>query len=233
MPDIEETVESINSIQTKYKALRQASKAPSFALSYLGTHATLMSNCGFSEEEAKRIEANYHELYKQSEEWTANKIKVAQQQGYIDVAFGLRIRTPLLHASVYGSRYNLKEVESEIRSVANALSGQSYGQLTNRALNEFLELVYKSPYRHKIKPVATIHDAIYLLVKDEVDVLDFVNRNLIKCMQWQELDEIKHDSVHLEAELDVFYPDWSNSITLPNSLPRDEIKAFCRGKLNE
>ena len=41
MPDIVDTVESINSIEDKYPKLRQASKAPTFALTYGGTIYTL------------------------------------------------------------------------------------------------------------------------------------------------------------------------------------------------
>ena len=47
MPDIVDTVESINSIQHKYKPLRGDSKAPTFLLTYGGTYMGLMKNCGF------------------------------------------------------------------------------------------------------------------------------------------------------------------------------------------
>ena len=74
MPDIDSSsVESINSIQDKYKDFRQASKAPTFALTYQGTHITLMANCGFTLEMAKKVETKYHELYRVSDEWVAAK----------------------------------------------------------------------------------------------------------------------------------------------------------------
>ena len=60
----EAEVEIINSIKSKYKSLRQKSKAPTFALTYSGTYRTLMVNCGFDESTARQIESKYHELYK-------------------------------------------------------------------------------------------------------------------------------------------------------------------------
>ena len=58
MPDIQDTVTSINSIETKYPDLRQKSKGPTFALTYNGTWHTLVSNIGIPKGEAKEIEAN-------------------------------------------------------------------------------------------------------------------------------------------------------------------------------
>lgn len=223
-PYIEETVESINSIKDKYPKLRQRSKAPSFALQYSGTKFTLMNNCGFSEQEAQQVEKGYHEMYKVSDEWVANKIKQAEQQGYLDTAFGLRIRTPVLAKSILGNSKTPYLATAEARSVGNAVSGQSFGMLTNRALNEFMERVWKSEYSLDIFPVATIHDAIYLVIKDNINVVKWVNDNLIDCMSWQELPELKHDKIKLTAELGLFYPNWANEITLPNKASRKQIK---------
>lgn len=223
-PDIEETVESINSIKDKYPKLRQRSKAPSFALQYSGTKFTLMNNCGFSEQEAQQVEKGYHEMYKVSDEWVANKIKQAEQQGYLDTAFGLKIRTPVLAKSIPGNSKTPYLAIAEARSVGNAVSGQSYGMLTNRALNEFMERVWKSEYSLDIFPVATIHDAIYLVIKDNINVVKWVNDNLAECMSWQELPELKHDKIKLTAELGLFYPNWANEITLPNKASRKQIK---------
>lgn len=224
MPDIEDTVESINSIKHKYPKHRQNSKAPSFALQYGGQYFTLMNNCGFTEQEAKEIETNYHKMYKVSDDWVANKIKQAEQQGYLDTAFGLRIRTPVLAKSILGNSKTPYLATAEARSVGNAVSGQSYGLLTNRALNEFMERVWNSDYSLDIYPVATIHDAIYLVIKDDINVVKWVNDNLIDCMSWQELPELQHDKIKLSAELGLFYPSWANEITLPNNISRKEIK---------
>ena len=119
------------------------------------------------------------------------------------------------------------EAAAEGRTAGNAL-GQSYGLLNNRAAVEFMQKVWDSPYRLEIKPVALIHDAIYLLIKDDVEVVEWANRELINAMRWQELPEIQHDTVKLGAALDIFWPDWSNATTLPNDADQISIMEICK-----
>ncbi len=223
MPGIDPlSVKSINSIKKLYPYERQQSKAPSFALQYLGTFHTLMTNCGFSEEMARSIEEKYHELYEISDAWLADKIETAKVTGFITMAFGGRIRTPLLH----GAKKLSYLAEKEGRSAGNAAT-QSYCVLTLRAMNEFIERVWSSPYRLDILPVATIHDAIYLMVRNNSNIVKWVNDNLIDCMAWQELPEIKHDIVKISSSLEVFYPNWGNAIEIPNNAKKADIRLIC------
>ena len=224
MPDIIDTVESINSIKKLYPELRQQSKAPSFALQYGGQYFTLMNNCGFDETAAKAIEANYHKMYAVSDQWVADKISIAEKQGYIDTAFGLRIRTPIVGKSILNTSKTPFQATAEARSVGNAASGQSYCQLTNRAMNAFMQLVWNSEYRTDILPICMIHDALYFMIKNDIRVVEWVNNNLIKEMQWQELPEIQHPIIKLGAELSIFHPNWSKEITLANGITQKEIK---------
>lgn len=207
------------------------SKAPSFAMQFLGTYLTLMKNLGWSESQAKGVEANYKKLYQKSIDWVNAKIEEAHTKGYSEGAFGLRIRTPVLAQTIYGASKLPKEAAAEARTLGNAISGQSYGQLNNRAAVEFMQKVWDSKYRYDIVPVALIHDAIYILVKDDVEAVEWANRELIKSMQWQELPEIQHDTVKLGAALDVFWPSWKNAITLPNNADKATLIDVCeKGK---
>lgn len=226
LPGIENTVDSINSIKKKFPEIRQLSKTPTFALTYAGTYITLMKNLGFDEATAKQIEANFHELYRVSAEWVKAKMDQAAKDGYVDVAFGLRVRTPLLAQVIRGQRSTPYQAEAEARTAGNAL-GQSYGLLNNRAANAFMQIVWDSEFRYDVLPIALIHDAIYLLVRDDIRVIEFVNKHLIKQMQWQELPEIQHDTVKLGAELDIFWPSWADPITLPNDASTDKIRELC------
>jgi DNA polymerase I len=223
-PDVENTVESINFIANTHPELRQKSKTITFALTYAGTWLTLMNNCGFSEEEAKSIEANYQKLYQVSLQWVQDKIQEASQKGFSEVAFGLRIRTPLLAQTLQNHRTTPKEAQAEARTLGNAISGQSFGLLNNRAANAFMAKVWNSPYCCDIKPVAQIHDAQYYLIRDDIDILKWVNNELIKEMSWQELPEIQHDKVKLGAELEVYYSNWAQPITIPNNSSNEEIR---------
>ena len=227
LPGIVDTVNSINSIKDKFPKIRQLSKAPTFLLTYQGTNHGLQKNLGWDVNTALRIEANYHDLYSVSDKYVADKLEEASNTGYVEVAFGLRLRTPLLSRTIIGNKATPYEAEAEGRTAGNAL-GQSYGLLNNRAANEFMRRVWASPWRLLIKPVAMIHDAIYLLIKDDIKVVEWVNNNLIECMEWQELPELRHDTVKLGAELSIFWPDWSSEIVLSNKSTQKEIRTQCK-----
>ena len=221
---------SVNSLKKTHPQLRQDSKTPTFALTYQGTYHTLMVNEGWDEEKAKRIEARYHELYKVSDEYIQTRLQQASKDGYVEVAFGLRVRTPLLSQVVFGAKGMPYEAAAEGRTAGNAM-GQSYGLLNNRAAVDFMQKVWASPYRLDIKPIALIHDAIYLLIRDNIHVVEWTNRELIKSMQWQELPEIQHPTVKLGAALDIFWPSWANAITLPNNATQEVIRELAdKGK---
>ena len=223
---------SVNSIKKLAEDLRQDSKAPTFALTYQGTAFTLMNNLGWSEAKAKAVEANYHDLYKVSDEYVAERLKQAAKDGYVEVAFGLRVRTPLLAQVLWGGPRVPYAAQAEGRTAGNAL-GQSYGLLNNRAANAFMAKVWASPYRYDILPVALIHDAIYLIIRDRTDVVEWVNNNLIQEMRWQELPEIQHDQVKLGAALDIFWPDWAHPVTLPNDAPVSKLVEVCTAHRQE
>lgn len=218
----EYNVAVINSISKKYKHLRQESKAPTFALTYQGTWKTLVKNLGFPEDRAKQIEAKYHELYKESDEWVANKIEQATHDGYVTCAFGLRVRTPVLQASILNTEKTSKAAAEEARTAGNAL-GQSWGLLNTRAVNAVMEKIWNSPYREDIRPIMQIHDASYYWVKDDLDVILYLNKILTEEMKWQEDPAISHPTVHLGGELDIFYPDWAHPITISNNITKPEL----------
>ena len=144
MPDIVNTKESINSIKTKYPKLRKSSKPITFAGQYGGSWVTYVKNCGIPKEEAQLIEKRQKVLYWVSEEWVADKMKEASKTGYVTLAFGIRLRTPILSQVVLGSNYTPKEAASEARSAGNAVGGQSYSMLLNRSAIEFMEIVRAS-----------------------------------------------------------------------------------------
>lgn len=215
-----------NTAKHLFPDLRQKSKTVTFALQYAGTPYTLQQNSGFPWEEAQLVFDRYHTLYKESDAFAETKKTEAARVGYVDVAFGLRIRTPLLKQVIYGSSSMPYEAQAEGRTLGNALS-QSYGLLNNRAAVAFMQKVWDSPYRLKIHPVGLIHDCIYLLVKDDAEVVAWVNEHLIQEMKWQELPEIQHPVVKLGAQLDIFWPNWSSPITLPNDASIETIRSIC------
>lgn len=223
---------SVNSIKKSHPTLRQDSKTPTFALTYQGTYHTLMVNEGWGKEKAMRIEAKYHEMYAVSDKYIADRLEQATKDGFITVAFGLRVRTPLLSQVVWNSSRVPFEAKAEGRTAGNAM-GQSYGQLNNRAAVDFFRKVWASKYRLDIKPIGLIHDAIYVLIKDDIEIVEWANRELIKAMQWQELPEIQHPTVKLGAALDIFWPSWAKATTIPNDADRETIINICNATKGE
>ena len=222
MPDIEDTVESINSIQHKYKSLRSDSKAPTFLLTYGGTYMGLMKNCGFSEEKAKLTEKRYHDLYVVSDAWVQAKLDEAAKTGYVTAAFGLRVRTPLLAQVLRGTCKTPYEAEAEGRTAGNAL-GQSWCLLNNRAGSEFMRKVRTSEFRLDIRPCIHIHDAQYFMIRDNMDTLQYTNKYLVEAVNWQDHPDIAHPEVGLGGELSLFYPTWANEIEIPNHATPEEV----------
>lgn len=221
MPDIVDTVESINSIADKYPKLRQMSKAPTFLLTYGGTYHGLMNNLGLDQTSALTIETNYHELYKEADQWVADRLQQACVDGYVTGAFGLRLRTPLLKMNGKG-KLNYKAA-AEGRTAGNML-GQSYCQINTRAANELRERIWASPYKYDILPVCQIHDSQYLIFRNTIGITKWVNDNLIDCMQWCGLIELQHPTVKLNGALEIYYPDWSKPCKFNNYTSIKQIK---------
>lgn len=227
------SVDSINSIAKLYPKERQDSKAPTFLLTYGGTYHGLKGNCGFSEEVALSIEANYHDLYKVSDDYVALKIQGASDNGYLTVAFGLRVRTPVLEQTILGNRKTPNAAKAESRTAGNAI-GQSWGLLNNRAATEFMRKVRKDKYRRdNIRICCQIHDAQYYLVRDDSEMMKWFNDNIVEAVNWQDHPDIEHDKVKLSGKTEIFYPTWAENHQIPNGASEEEIKEICSGILKQ
>ena len=241
MPDIqeeyeactstEEKVKVINSIANRYPKLRQRGKSPTFACTYAGTYVTLMNNLGFTEEEAKRVEAAYHEMYKVSDEWVADKIREAQCTGFITTAFGLKLRTPILAQTIGDYKKNHKAA-AEARTAGNAL-GQGWGLLNDRAMNTVMETVNNSKFRGMVHPCGKIHDACYYVLDNNAELVSWFNNLVCKEAQWQDNPDIYHPEVGISGNLDIFYPTWADPITLPDNINQVELVNLMNTKVKK
>lgn len=224
LPDLDKNdPEQVNSIKTNYPKIRDRAKAPSFALQYSGTWVTIQRTLGCSKEKAMAIEVAYHELYSGLAAFAKENEKHAMAKGYVNCAFGLRLRTPLLAKCKSGADLS-SEAAASSRSANNATT-QSWGMLTNRAIIDFRNRLSNSEFRDSVRLINTIHDAIYLLVKNDISTIKFVNDNLIDCMSWQEDPAIQSDKVKLGAELDIG-KSWAKQISLKNNVSANEIQEF-------
>lgn len=211
-----------NSIAGKYPIVRQNSKGPTFALQYLGTAYTLHKKNGFPMEQAIEIEKSFHELYAVSGEFNKRNIAFMEKYGYIECAFGLKLRTPIISQCVLGNSKTPYEAEKEARSANNAVT-QSWGMLLNRAMNATNARIEKAGYAMGILPCNMIHDAGYFLVRDTPEHVKFLNDVLIEEMEYNNIDEIRSTDVPMKASLDIG-KSWDKLTSLPNKASLEEIR---------
>ena len=222
MPDIDPTsVDSINSIQDKYPELRRRSKGPTFALQYMGTAYTLHKRTGFSMDQAIKIEKAFHELYKVSQEFNEKNKQFMEEHGYVECAFGLKLRTPIISQCVLGNSKTPREADKEARSANYAIT-QSWGMLLNRAMNATNARIEEAGYSTDILPCNMIHDAGYFLVRNTPECIKFLNDVLIKEMEWNDDAKIKSTSVPMRASLEVG-KSWDKLTQLHNNATLEEI----------
>lgn len=176
---------------------------------------------GFNKSDSIAIETRYHEMHEETDNWVNNHIEEAISTGYVPLAFGGKLRTPILHNSVSLNTLS-RQAQEEKRSAGNAMM-QSYCTVTVVALKKFMELVHDSKYRGSIRPICTIHDSIYLEADNDLETIKFVNDNLIRIMGIKDLKELGDERLGLPSSLDVNYPDWSYAIELKNDISQKEI----------
>ncbi len=228
MPDIIDTVESINSIGDKYDWLRSKSKGPTFTLTYDGTWVSLHKDSGFSIPEAKRIEAAWHVLYAEADAYIKARLEEAADTGYLEVAYGLRVHCYGITRALLNSKHTPYIIGKFLKTLSNAI-GQSYGQLNTDAAYKFLVKVYDAGLQHRIHLIGLIHDAVYVHWEDDDELTVWVNNTLTACMaDTSEHKELQH-VIKLGAEMDHFVESWATPHTLPLNLtvadiPKEEKK---------
>ena len=190
-----------------------------------------MKSAGLPESVAKQVEQRYHTTYKVSIDWINRVLDKAHTTGYVVGAFGLKIRTTILKKTIKSSKMSYP-AKAERKSAGNAVT-QSYGLLNSRATNEFMQRVWRSHYKYLILPCAQIHDATYFTWRDNPGITKWVNDNLIDCMRWQDLPELYHPTVKMDAELDLYWPDWKSKVTLSTDISTDEIKTLALAHRNK
>lgn len=208
---------SINRIKSEADALRNKSKPISFLKQYGGGASKIQKVLKCSQQRAVEISDAYDELYAGQIKFQKDNELFAKQHGYIELAFGLQLKTPRIHSKDSGVQ------SSEVRSSSNAAT-QSYGMLMNRAFIEFLQRLKASKYKMDVRIINTIHDAVYLLIREDAEVIKWVNDNLVECMLWQEDPKLQSE-IKMGAELDLGY-DWAHCYTIPNGLDSKSVEQF-------
>lgn len=212
-----EDPKSINRVKDEASDIRNKSKAPSFGMQYGCAAPKLQKMLKCSMQKAEEVYGAFHKLYSGLGAYAKRNEAFAKANGYIELAFGLQLKTPRIHSKDNGVQ------SGEVRSASNAAT-QSYGMLMNRAFIDVDNRLEASEFKMDIKVISTIHDAAYYLVKNKPEAIKWLNDNLIEAMEWQE-DPILKSDVKIGAELDLG-KDWAHCKTLNNSASLDEINEF-------
>jgi DNA polymerase-1 len=221
----------INSIEHKYPEIRRISKGPTFALQYGGTWHTLWKRGGLPKEQAKQVEKAYRELYKISEKFNANNKDFMEKHGYVDCAFGLKLRTPIVTKVILGNSKTPYEAEAEVRSANNAIT-QSWGMLLNRAMISANKRIEEAGHGFNILPCNMIHDAGYFLIRNDPEIIKFLNDVLIEEMEWNDHPAIYSVDVPMAASLEIG-KSWDTLESLKNNASIEEIKKLSCVKIKQ
>lgn len=181
--------------------IRFRSKAPTFKLAY-GGYPDADKGGVITQE----IFDNYHNvLYpgitKYREQYV---LPTARRQGYLHLGLGCRIYSD--------------DPDAHIRTLNNA-SVQFWSILTLIAVNEMNHRIREAGLVDDVKIHSTIYDSIYLYVREDAELIKWVNDNLIELMSVQYLEE---ETIHNTAEGEIGR-NWADLVKLSNNASLEEI----------
>ena len=91
----------------------------------------------------------------------------AKLEGYTHLGLGCRLYT--------------SDVGKEVRTIFNANS-QFWSILTLLTINKLHTLIDEAGYTDDIKCISTIYDSIYFIVKEDAEIIQWLNNALIEVM---------------------------------------------------
>ncbi len=208
------------------KSVKRVKLSLSLFSKYAGTWHTLVNKGGLPEEEARSVEQAYKDTYQVSIQWTADKVAEAADTGYVSLAYGGRLLTPILAQTVLGNSATPYEADAEARSAGNALT-QSYCYLNIDTLVRFMEKVWKTKYRYEVLPIASIHDNNLFTIKDSYASVKFFNDEYIRCLQDYSIPLLKHPIIKLSGNAEIMHYDWSNPVQLEHAMSIKDLHSLC------
>jgi len=204
--------DSVNRIKTEAKDLRQMSKAPSFAMQYSGGVNPIMRALKCSEAKAQEVYDAYWALYPELRDFAEETEVFAEANGYVECFFGLKLRAANIKAKDNKAR------SKEVRTLNNARI-QSAAMLTTTALDRTQLWIEANGYENDILLNATIHDSIYACVRNDAEIIEAFNKELIKNMTMHYDGEI----VPNEADAEIGNT-WADLHGIENNATSDEIQ---------
>lgn len=128
------------------------------------------------------------------------------------------LKNQWLHLGL-GFRLYSDNPNQEIRTLNNA-SFQFWSILAILTINKLHQLIDEKKYENDIQVTATIHDSIYFIIRDDVEIIKWLNDVLVPVMT---VDYIENQTVPNSAELEIG-PDWAEVYPIRNNATEEEIK---------
>jgi DNA polymerase I-like protein with 3'-5' exonuclease and polymerase domains len=194
----------------KAKSLRQDGKPVTFGLSYGAYPQKVANTIGCDLEKAEGIFNAYHnEMFPGITSFREAVTEDAQTKGYTHLGLGCRLYT--------------SDVGKEVRTIFNANS-QFWSILTLLTINKMHTLIDKAGYTDDIKCISTIYDSIYFLVKEDAEIISWLNHNLITtmCMDYLVDQEIPNTA---EAEIG---RNWAELVEIPNRASVEDVEKIIK-----
>jgi DNA polymerase-1 len=190
----------------KAKSLRQDGKPVTFGLSYGAYPQKVANTIGCSLEEAEGIFDAYHsEMFPGITEFREGVTEDAEAKGYTHLGLGCRLYT--------------SDVGKEVRTIFNANS-QFWSILTLLTINKMHTLIDEAGYTDDIKCISTIYDSIYFLVKEDAEIISWLNHNLINTMC---MDYLVDQVVPNTAESEIGR-NWAELVEIPNRCSTEDVE---------
>jgi len=190
------TAEEINALKETHPEERQKGKGVTFGLNYGAGIKKIATMLKISEDEAKDLVGRYKELYKGVYSYKNTIAKKALKDGFV------RSRFSGLKLILDGITSSNGAIASKDTRVANNFDIQSGGYLTINAMVKFQEWIEQENLLNDVMLVNTVHDSIYMYIRDDINLIKRVNEKIVSFMV---KDYKEGMPIHLEADLEVGY----------------------------
>jgi hypothetical protein len=190
------SAKAINELKKTHPNERKKGKGVTFGLNYGAGIKKIATMLKISEDEAKDLVGRYKDLYKGVYSYKDTIAKKAFKDGFV------RSRFSGLKLILDGITSSNGAIASKDSRVANNFDIQSGGYLTINAMVKFQEWIEESNLINDVMLVNTVHDSIYMYIRDDINLIKRVDEKIVEFMTTDYKENIP---IHLEADLEVGY----------------------------
>ena len=204
--DVKKMFDLVENGHTELKDIRQKGKPATFGLSYGSYPPKVASTLKIPIHEAQSIFDRYHnELYGGITDYRENYVlPTASRDGTLHLGMGCYINTDA--------------PDRDIRTLNNATC-QFWSILTLLAINKIHQLIDDVGLQKEIQCVSSIYDSIYFIVKDDPEIIKWLNDYIVPIM----VKDFMEDQTIPNTAVGEIGHNWSDMQQIPNNASIEEI----------